>query len=286
MVIDIMNLMMYREFGNSSFKTSAIGMGTYYDVRWIFKTYLGVYSGKEQKVDAIKSGIDNGINLIDTAELYRSEKIIGSVIKQYKRDGLFLATKVFPTHLSPKSVEKALDRSLKNLDTNYVDLYQIHFPNPTIDLKKTLRTMEKMIDVGKMKYIGLSNFNLNLIKRAQNALSKYEITSVQINYNIFHRKNQRGIIDYCEKNHIAVMAYFPLGHGKATQPQYNKYFDHIRKTVGDVPNANIALAYLVSKHQNTFPIPRASNREHVMQNVKFSDLLLKDEEMKYLENRL
>ncbi|HIH60447.1 MAG TPA: aldo/keto reductase, partial [Ferroplasma sp.] len=138
----------------------------------------------------------------DTAELYRTEKIIGSVIKQYKRDELFLATKVFPTHLSPKSVEKALDRSLKNLDTNYVDLYQIHFPNPTIDLKKTLRTMEKMIDVGKMKYIGLSNFNLNLIKRAQNALSKYEITSVQINYNIFHRKNQRGIIDYCEKNHI------------------------------------------------------------------------------------
>ena len=174
--------MIYREFGNTSFKTSCIGMGTYYDMRWIFKTYLGIYTGREQKEDAIKAGIDNGINLIDTAELYRSEKIIAPVIKNYKRDELFLATKVFPTHLSPKSLERALNRSLKNLETDYVDLYQIHFPNPTIDLKKTLRTMERMIDSGKMKYIGLSNFSLNLLKRAQDILSKHEITSIQINY--------------------------------------------------------------------------------------------------------
>ena len=74
-------------------------MGTYYDMRWIFKTYLDIYTGKAQKEDAIKSGIDNGINLIDTAELYRTEKIIGSTIKNYKRDELFIATKVFPNSL-------------------------------------------------------------------------------------------------------------------------------------------------------------------------------------------
>ena len=77
--------MIYREFGNTSFKTSCIGMGTYYDMRWVFKTYLGIYSGKEQKEDAIKSGIDSGINLIDTAELYRTEKIIASAIKGHRR---------------------------------------------------------------------------------------------------------------------------------------------------------------------------------------------------------
>lgn len=278
--------MIYREFGNTSFKTSCIGMGTYYDIRWIFKTYLDIYTGKEQKEDAIKSGIDNGINLIDTAELYRTEKIIASAIKGYKRDDLFLATKVFPTHLSPKSLEKSLNRSLRNLETNYIDLYQIHFPNPAVDLKKTLRTMERMIDAGKMKYIGLSNFSLNLLKRAQGILSKHEITAIQINYNIFHRKSQNDLIKYCEQNHIAVMAYFPLGHGKVTQKQYNEYFDHVRKTVGDVPNANIALAYLISKNQNVFPIPRASNRAHVTQNAKYSDIILNEEDIKYLEEKL
>ncbi len=278
--------MIYRKFGNTSFNASTIGMGTYYDIRWIFKTYLGIYSGKDGKIDAYRSGIDNGINLIDTAELYRTEKMVGSAIKSYKRDELFLATKVFPTHLAPKSLERAINRSLKNLDTDYIDLYQIHFPNPTIDLKKTLRTMEKMIDKGKMRYIGVSNFTLNLLKRAQESLSKYEISSIQINYNLFHRKSQNGIIDYCEKNHIAVMAYFPLGHGRVTQPQFNKYFDRIRKTVGEVPNANIALAYLVSKNQNVFPIPRASNRAHVMQNAKNSDLILNEEDIKYLEKNL
>ena len=278
--------MIYREFGNTSFKTSCIGMGTYYDMRWIFKTYLGIYSGREQKEDAIKSGIDNGINLIDTAELYRTEKIIAPVIKNYKRDELFIATKVFPTHLSPKSLERALNRSLKNLETNYVDLYQIHFPNPTIDLKKTLRTMEGMIDAGKIKYIGLSNFSLNLLKRSQDILSKHEITSIQINYNIFHRKSQNDLIKYCEQNHIAVMAYFPLGHGRVAQKQYNEYFDYIRKTIGDVPNANIALAYLISKNQNVFPIPRASNRLHVTQNAKYSDIILNEEDIKYLEEKL
>jgi diketogulonate reductase-like aldo/keto reductase len=278
--------MIYREFGNTSFKTSCIGMGTYYDIRWIFKTYLDIYTGKEQKEDAIKSGIDNGINLIDTAELYRTEKIIASAIKGYKRDELFLATKVFPTHLYPKSLEKALNRSLRNLGSDYIDLYQIHFPNPAVDLKKTLRTMERMIDAGKMKYIGLSNFSLNLLKRAQGILSKHEITAVQINYNIFHRKSQNDLIKYCEENHIAVMAYFPLGHGKVTQKQYNEYFDHVRKTIGDVPNANIALAYLISKNQNVFPIPRASNRAHVTQNAKYSDIILNEEDIKYLEEKL
>ncbi|MCL4453217.1 aldo/keto reductase [Ferroplasma sp.] len=278
--------MIYREFGNTSFKTSCIGMGTYYDMRWVFKTYLGIYSGKEQKEDAIKSGIDSGINLIDTAELYRTEKIIASAIKGHRRDDLFIATKVFPTHLSPKSIEKSLNRSLKNLGTNYIDLYQIHFPNPTIDLKKTLRSMERMVNEGKMRYIGVSNFSLNLLKRAQGILSKHEITSIQINYNVFHRKSQNDLIKYCEQNHIAVMAYFPLGHGKVTQKQYNEYFDHVRKTVGDVPNANIALAYLISKNQNVFPIPRASNRTHVTQNAKYADIILKEGDIKYLEEKL
>jgi len=137
-----------------------------------------------------------------------------------------------------------------------------------------------------LKYWILGIASENEVTGADIANRIGEITTIQINYNVFHRKSQNDLIKYCEQNHIAVMAYFPLGHGKVTQKQYNEYFDHVRKTVGDVPNANIALAYLISKNQNVFPIPRASNRTHVTQNAKYADIILKEGDIKYLEEKL
>lgn len=277
--------MIYRYFGDSGFKCSIIGMGTYYDMRWIFKTYFGIYSKKDKKIEAIKSGIENGINLIDTAELYNSENIIAEAIKDFKRDDLFIATKVFPTHLSPHLLEKAVNRSLKKLNTKYINLYQIHFPSPFVDLSKTLKTMEKLIDNGKINNIGISNFSLKMIKESNNILSKYKLTSVQLDYNIFHRNiENNGILEYCKNNNIAIMPYFPLGHGKVTKEIYNKYFDKIRENIRGIPNANIALSYLISKNDNVFPIPRASNKEHVLQNIKYSDIILNNEQIKILDN--
>ncbi len=277
--------MIYRYLGNSGFKCSAIGMGTYYDMNWIFKTYFGIYSKKDTKIEAIKTGIENGINLIDTAELYNTEKIIGEAIKDFKRDNLFIATKVFPTHLSPHSLEKALNRSLKKLNTGYVDLYQIHFPSPFVDLKKTFKTMEKLMDEGKINNIGVSNFSLKMIKDSNNILSKHRLTSVQLNYNIFHRNiENNGIMKYCRENNIAVLPYFPLSHGEVTKDDYNKYFDEIRKDIKDIPNANIALSYLISKNDNVFAIPRASNKEHVLQNIKYSDIILNDRQLKIIDS--
>ncbi len=277
--------MIYRNFGNSGFKCSAIGMGTYYDMRWIFKTYFGIYSNRDEKIEAIKTGIENGINLIDTAELYNTEKIIAEAIKDFKRDNLFIATKVFPTHLAPRSLEKAVNRSLKKLNTKYIDLYQIHFPSPFVDLKKTLKRMEKLIDDGKINNIGVSNFSLKMIKDSNNALSKHKLTSVQLDYNIFHKNIEKnGILEYCKKNNIVVMPYFPLGHGKVTKSYYNQYFDQIRRDIKDIPNANIALSYLISKNDNVFAIPRASNKEHVLQNIKYSDIILNDRQIKIIDD--
>ncbi len=276
--------MIYRYFGNSGFKCSTIGMGTYYDMRWIFKTYIGIYSGKAAKIDAIKSGIENGINLIDTAEFYKTEKLIAEAIKDYKRDELFIATKVMPTHLSPKSMEKALNRSLKNLNTDYIDLYQIHYPNYAVDLKKTLKKMEDLVDQGKIKNIGVSNFNLKLLNYTVEHLNKHKLTSVQLNYNILHRNVENEILEFCKKNNIALMAYFPIAHGKTLgNEKLNGYFDYIRNMIGDVPNANISLSYLFSRNSNVFPIPRASNKDHVMQNIKYSNTVLDEEIIDYIE---
>ncbi|WP_287950334.1 aldo/keto reductase [Acidiplasma sp.] len=277
--------MIYRDFGTSGFKASAIGMGTYYDMRWIFKTYAGVYSNKKTKINAIKTGLENGINLIDTAEFYHTEGIVSEAVKNFKRDEIFISTKVLPTHLSPKSLERALKRSLKNLNMDYVDLYIIHFPNYAVDLKKTLKKMEELTEAGLIRNIGVSNFSFKLIKYTVENLKKYNLCAVQLNYNILHRNVENNILDYLKKNNIALMAYFPIAHGKtARNKNLEEKFNYIRSKIGDVPSTSIALSYLTSISDNVFPIPRASNPEHVMQNIKYADIKLNDELIKYIQN--
>ena len=106
-------------------------MGTYYDPAWIATGFLGWKRGRGKKVGAVKAGLDAGITLVDTAELYQSERLVARALAGRKREDTFLATKVLPNHLHRDALIGALDRSLKRLETTYVDLYQIHSPNST-----------------------------------------------------------------------------------------------------------------------------------------------------------
>jgi len=158
----------YREFGKTGFKASVIGMGTYCDPSYIILAKLfHLHPSKRLKVNALRKGIELGINLIDTAEIYETEGIVSEAIRGFKRDELFIATKVWPTHLHYDSVLKATERSLKRLNCSYIDLYQIHFPNPLVPLEETMRAMNRLIDDGKVRYVGVSNFSLEELKKAQ-----------------------------------------------------------------------------------------------------------------------
>jgi len=277
----------YREFGRKKVKLSAIGMGTYYDVPWIMSSrLLSRREGKEEKIAALKRSIDLGINLIDTAEMYDTEPLVAEAIHDHKRDTLFIATKVWSTHLKYNQVLKAAQRSLTKLQCDYIDLYQIHWPNPMVPIKETMRAMEKLVDDGKVRYIGVSNFSLSQLKGAEEALSKHELASNQVQYGLKARKIEDDLLPYCEKNNIAILAYRPVAHGALANPsgKLKTVVDEIsRKHHGKTP-AQIALNWLVNKSKIVFPIPRASRPERIIENIGATGWNLDPDDLTKLNN--
>jgi len=260
----------YREFGRAKVNVSAIGMGTYYDASWIAASRLSGYrQGREDKIAALRSGIELGINLIDTAEIYETEPLVAEAIKGCRRDTLFIATKVWPMHLKYDQVLKAAQKSLERLQCSYIDLYQIHWPNPLVPMKETMKAMEKLVDDGKVRYIGVSNFSLSQTKEAEEALSKYELVSNQVEYSLKVREIEADLLPYCDKNGIVILAYRPLAHGALANPsgKLRAVIDEISQKDGGKTSAQIALNWLLNKSRMVFPIPRASRPQRVVEDA-------------------
>jgi diketogulonate reductase-like aldo/keto reductase len=275
-----------REFGRTKVKVSAIGMGTYYDASWITASRLLSHrEGKEEKIAALKRGIELGINLIDTAEMYDTEPLVAEAIQGYRRDTIFVATKVWSTHLKYGQVLKAAERSLEKLRCGYIDLYQIHWPNPLVPIKETMRAMEKLVDDGKVRYIGVSNFSLSQMREAEETLSKHELASNQVEYSLKARKIETDLLPYCDKNNIAIMAYRPVAHGGLANPsgKLREILNEISQRHGGETPAQIALNWLVNKSRVVFPIPRASRPERVVENVGAVGWKLDPDEMLKLD---
>jgi diketogulonate reductase-like aldo/keto reductase len=238
--------------------------------------------GAASKVEALKAGLDGGINFIDTAELYGSEPLVARAIKGRKREDLFIATKVWPNHLRRDALVRALDKSLKRLETPYVDLYMVHFPNAKVPIEETMGAMEEMKDKGKLLSIGVSNFSLEQTKDANAALRKSQLASNQVEYSLVNRKIETDLLPYCESNKMSVICYYPLGHGKVTGAGPRSKMEAICKAYAKTP-AQVALNWLVTG-RNVFAIPRASRADHVRENLGASGWELKPEEREQLES--
>lgn len=270
--------MRVKEFAKTGRKISEIGMGTYYDPLWIATSFLGWRRGAKAKVQAIQAGLDAGINLIDTAEIYSSEPLVAEAIRGRKRDEMFLATKVWPNHLDEDSLVRSFNKSLRRLGTSYIDLYQVHWPNPQVPVGETMSAMEELVGEGKLLHLGVSNFDLEQLVEASSALRRSEISSVQLDYSLIHRSVEGGILPYCEREKIALLAYYPLGHGKLpSDSRLNGVSSNLGKT-----RAQVALQWLAGK-ASVFPIPRASKSAHVRENAGASDWGLSDEERAELD---
>ena len=276
--------MIFKEFGKTGFKVSAIGMGTYYDPAWIAGSFLGIHRNKKQHIDAIKAGLESGINFIDTAEIYNTEPIVSEAIKGMNREELFIATKVFTNHLRKEKVIKSCNRSLKRLGMKYIDLYQVHFPSSMVPIGETMSAMESLVDEGKIRHIGISNFDLVKTQNAIEAMKKYEIVSTQMPYNLYNRSIEKDLKPFCDRNGIAIMAYYPLAHGRIAGNRSNLP-DPIEKVAEKhkSPLTHLAIQWLLSRGENVFPIPRASDPVHVRENAKFSDLILDEEDLNLLK---
>jgi len=270
--------MRLKEFGRTGRKVPEIGMGTYYDPLWTTTAFLGWRRGAGTKVESIKAGLESGITLVDTAEVYRSEPLVAKAIEGGRRDEIFLATKVWPTHLHRDALVRAFNGSLRRLGTSYIDLYQVHWPNPRVPIQETMAAMEQLVREGKLVHVGVSNFNLEQIKETQSALPKSELTSVQLDYSLIQRSVEREILPYCDSEGIALLAYYPLGHGKLPS---DARLEKVSSSNGRT-KAQVALRWLAGK-PDVFPIPRASNSEHVRDNAGAGDWELSESDRQELD---
>jgi len=246
---------------------------------------IGAYSSpveRARQVTAVKKGIELGTNLIDTAEMYasgRSEEVVRDAVKDIRKD-VFIATKVSPGNLRHDDVIEACKGSLRRLGTSYIDLYQVHWPNPSIPIRETMSAMEELVGEGKLMHVGVSNFNLNQLQEAHSAMRKSELSSVQLDYSLIHRNVEQDILPYCDREKIALLAYYPLGHGKLpSDPRLEELSEKYRRT-----RAQVALRWLGGK-DDVFPIPRASRSDHVRENAGASDWELTDQERTDLDQK-
>ena len=235
--------------------------------------------------EPLLAGIELGATFIDTAESYGTEPIVGQAIRGI-RDRIFLASKVSPRHFRRHDVIKAAECSLKQLNTDYLDLYQLHWPNYTVPIGETMLAMERLVETGKVRFIGVSNFTLGELRQAQSVLSNARIVSNQVRYNLVDRLPEQGLLQYCESNQISLLAYSPLATG----------FDHLRNadpqdvlgkvaTATGYTRAQIALSWCIS-HPAVIAIFKADKIEHVRENCGASGVELSTEHRQLLDTRI
>ncbi len=298
--------------GKSDLKVSRIGIGTW-------QASLREWGNDVNDGDIIKAihrSFELGVNFIDTAEIYgngHSEKVVGNAIKDLDREKLIIATKVHGAHLRHDELIKSAELSMERLGVKYIDLYQIHWPDPweQIPLKETFKAMEELFVNGKIRAIGVSNFAVRDLEEAMSHLSKASIVSNQVRYNMLQREIEEEVMPYCIKNKITIIAWSPLAQGALTG-KYNennmpndrirsgneifkennmkqisnllKVLDGIAKKRGKTIS-QVALNWLLM-HDQVVPIPGAKTPRQAEENIGAAGWKLDSAEMQMINEEL
>jgi diketogulonate reductase-like aldo/keto reductase len=247
-------------FGNTGQMLPVIGQGS-----WNFPTDRAAGESVEE---ALRLGIEEGMNHIDTAEMYGSggsEELIGRALKPLRRENIFIVSKVLPSNATYKGTISACEKSLKRLQTDYLDCYVLHWRGSQ-PLTETIRGLEKLIDDGKIRSMGVSNFDVDDLKEALETATK-PIACNQILYNLYTRAPERRLLPFCAKNKIAVVGYTPFAQRSA--PEASTVGGAVLHKIAEAHGATvnqIVLAYLV-REENVFTIPKAARREHIIENA-------------------
>src|SRR5437764_6054087 len=232
-----------------------------------------------EEAAALKLGIDLGMTLIDTAEMYGSgaaEEIVADAA-QGQRDRLFIVSKVLPSNASQKGVIEACERSLRRLKTDRIDLYLLHWRG-SVPLAETLAGFARLQRDGKIRHHGVSNFSLDDMKEWVGLAGGESVAANQILYNLGRRGPEWELIPWCRERRIAIMAYTPLGQGRMLQ---HKALAEIAARHGATP-AQVALAWLL-RQDGTMVIPKATRQEHVRENRGALDLRLTADDLAALD---
>ena len=269
--------MNYKRLGASGMMVPEIGLGTW--------RYTG---GPEP----LRRGVELGANLIDTAEMYRTEGAVGEAIACI-RDQVIVATKVLGSHLRYDEVLKAAEQSLRLLGVNKIDLYQIHWPNPRVPIAETMRAMDRLVSDGVVEHVGVSNFSVDEMREAQSAMPNVPIVSNQILYNLRRRSSERDVIPYCRRNDITVIAYSPLHEGALVGNRggrlrralgRNRDNDVLEEVAGEVGKtaAQVALNW-VADQEGIIAIPKSNSVDRTEANCAASGWSLTTDQRQALE---
>lgn len=261
--------MEYRRLGKTDERISTIGMGTW---------EMGNSSDRRTRHDeilALSHGVELGINVVDTAEMYgdgKAEQLVGEAFRQ-QRESIFIATKVSPGHLHRDDVMAACNRSLQRLGVRFIDLYQVHWPNSRIPIRETMDAMEKLIRDGLVRHVGVSNFSIQEMQEAQDALTRSELVSNQVEYSPTNRSVEKDLVPHCEREGITVIAYSPLSRGR---------FPAARLPRGLLEKYHLSPAQLVlswvTREENVVAIPKSATSEHAEENANAVSVRLNPDE--------
>ncbi len=228
---------------------------------------------------ALLSGLEQGYTLFDTAEIYaagHTEELLGRAIRAsgLARETLFITSKVSPGHLGYTDVLHSCENSLRRLGMDYIDLYLIHWPAREMELSETFRALNKLVAEGRVRHLGVSNFNLKLLEDAV-ALSATTLLTNQVSYSLPDRTCvKNGVLAYCQKNDILLTAYSPV---KRRFIRGNKPLQALGKARG-VSSQQIALAWLVSQPR-VIAIPMSFDPQHQAENLVAADMDLTASEL-------
>jgi diketogulonate reductase-like aldo/keto reductase len=223
---------------------------------------------RRQEVGALQAGLDAGMTLIDTAEMYGeggAEKVVGEAIRG-RRDSVFVVSKFYPHHASRRALEQACEGSLSRLRIEALDLYLLHWRG-SVPLAETVETLERLVARGKVRRWGVSNFDVADMKALAALPAGGRVAANQVIYSLARRGIEFDLLPWCEGRRIAVMAYSPLDQGSLAG---HRELGRIARSVGATAS-QLAIAWSL-RHPGVLSIPKAARLEHVRANRAAADL--------------
>lgn len=265
-----------RQFDDLGLTLPPVGQGT---------MGIGGYYEKDCTRDAewiagLRRGVDLGLTLIDTAEVYgagHAEELVGQAIEEV-RDEVFLVSKFSAEHSHMSDVIAAAERSLRRLGTDRIDLYQPHWPNPSIPFEETAEALDRLVQSGKVRFVGLSNFSFHEMQHATAILNPITARIVQQEYNLIDRTIEEQLLPYCKTTQTIILAYSPFLQGKMVPEDSRKtvLYDLAKKYERTI--AQIILAWLL-RERHVVVIPKGSTGTHVEEFAAVKDFCLDAEDI-------
>ena len=254
-----------KELGRTGVNIPEIGLGM-----WQYKG----------GVEVLRKGLESGALFIDTAELYENEEVAGRALQHFK-GRVFVATKTH--HWRYEEVIQCAEASLRRLGIETIDLYQLHWPNAAVSIAETMAAMEELVQQGKVRFIGLSNFTVKEFKEAQATMRKCKIAANQVRYNLVDRTIDGDVLPFCRQTGVTVIAYSPLANSfqRLIDADPLKVLEKVAKMTNKT-RAQVALNWCISK-AGVVTIPKTESIQHMVENCQASGWQLTDEQIAMLD---